>query len=102
MNTCLAIVLELDRNERDRLHELDVQIIDADGILIARIQGAFQQTAGPEVDIHEITFFPFTFDLRQVVIPHAGWYSIGISIDGEAAQTVRFRAVVVPAPPAEA
>lgn len=98
MNVCLALVVELDRNERERPHELDVQVIDEDGVLGARIRGAFQQSVGPDTDIHEITFFPFTFDLRQVAITHAGWHSVEIRIDDQPGQTLRFRAG--PPPPA--
>lgn len=92
MNVCLALIAELDRTERERPHELDVEIIDADGVSVARIRGGFQQGPGPDTDIHEITFFPFTFDLRQVGIAHPGWYSIGIQIDEGHMHTLRFRA----------
>ena len=98
INICLALIVELDRNERDRPHELDVQIIDEDGQLAARIRGAFQQGPGPDTDIHEITFFPFVFDLRPVNIGHAGWHSVEIAIDGKSEATVRFRAGPLPTP----
>lgn len=96
MNVSLALMVELERNDRERPHELDVQIIDEDGNPVARIQGAFQQGPGPDTDFHEITFFPFTFDLRQVGIAHAGWHSVEISIDGRQEQTLRFRAGAPP------
>lgn len=101
MNVCLALVVELDRLEWDRPHELDVHVIDEDGGQIARIQGAFQQSPGPDVDFHEITFFPFVFDLRPVTVQHAGWHSIEISIDSQSQQTLRFRAGSPPTPPGE-
>ena len=98
MNVCLAMMVELDRTERETPHELDVQVIDEDGRPVARIQGAFQQGAGPDVDFHEITFFPFTFDLRQVGILHVGWHSIEISIDSKPHHTLRFRTGTPPLP----
>lgn len=98
MGVGLAIVLELSNAERGRPHELDVRIVDADGADVARIQGGFQQTAGDDTEIHEITFFPFVADLRPVALPHPGWYQIDIEIDGRQEQQVRFRAN--PPPPA--
>lgn len=98
MNVCLALMVELDWTERETPHELDVQVITEDGKPVARIQGAFQQGTGPDTDVHEITFFPFTFDLRQVVIEHVGWHSIEISIDSTPHHTLRFRTGTPPVP----
>jgi hypothetical protein len=99
MNVCLALVVELEHGDRERPHELDVQIIDADGALQARIQGGFQQAAGPDTDIHETTFFPFVFDLRPVGLPHAGWYTIMINLDGEGDRLLGVKAEVRPDAP---
>ncbi len=91
MGVCLALVLELHRMERDRPHELEVDVIDADGATVAKIQGGFQQATGPDTEVTETTFFPFTFDLRAVGILHPGWHSIEISVDGHHERSLRFR-----------
>ncbi len=98
LNVCLALVIELHRTEREKLHELLVDIIDEDGKLVAKIQGGFQQTSGEGVEFHEATFMPVVFDLRNVTVEHAGWYETNINVDGNQLQSLRFRLGPPPIP----
>lgn len=101
LGVCLALLLELHRSERDRPHELVINLINADGVSIAKVQAGFQASAGPDTDVHEPSFLPVALDLRNVGLPAQGWYSAEININGEHKRTLSFRVGPRPeAPPA--
>ncbi len=92
MGVCLAVVVEASRMERDRPHELIIDILDEDGKMVAKAQAGYQIGSAGDVAIHESQLLPINLDLRNVQLEHAGWYSIDISLDGRQERSLQFRA----------
>ena len=91
MGVMLALQVELRRNEMQRPHELQIDIIDTDGAMIAQLQGGFQMEAGPDHEIQEPGVVSAVLDLRGVGLPHPGWYTVNILVNGESRRELGFR-----------
>ena len=67
----LAIVLELDRLEAERPHEVRVVVVDEDGGQLAEIAGEIQ-LGDTQLMVNENLNLPITFDLRNVPVERFG------------------------------
>jgi hypothetical protein len=67
----LATVLELDRIEAERVHELQVVVVDEDGQQLADISGEVQ-LGQTQMMINENLNVPIVFDMRNVPIERYG------------------------------
>jgi len=75
---------------RDRPHELDVRIQDADGGGVAEIKGGFRAESS-DTAIHEPVFVALAFDLRNGAVDPDGYYSVEIGGEGQHRRTIPFR-----------
>jgi hypothetical protein len=91
MGISLALVIELHRMERDRAHEIEVEIVDEDGKALAKIKGGFQ-VGSTDAAVHESLMLPLAFDLRPVGLERPGWHSVEISVDSQHQRTLQFLA----------
>jgi hypothetical protein len=67
----LAVVLQLDRVEAERTHEVEVMVVDEDGGELARIAGEIQ-LGEPQLLLNESLNLPITFDLRNIPVERFG------------------------------
>jgi hypothetical protein len=81
MNVAVALLLELDRSELGRPHQLDMTVMDEDGGTIASVQGGFQFPPNPSLAFGENALIPFTVPLHLAAVPKLGQYSISVQID---------------------
>ena len=83
----LATVLELDRIEAERVHELHVVVVDEDGQQLAEIAGEIQ-LGQTQMMINENLNVPIVFDLRNVPIERYGSVEIRLYIAREHRRTL--------------
>jgi hypothetical protein len=92
MNVALALLLELDRTELGRPHQLEITVMGEDGADIARVEGGFQSPPNPNLDFGEDALVPFIIPLQPVGLPNEGRYVISIMIDNVARKRLDFAA----------
>ncbi|OGR93610.1 MAG: hypothetical protein A2992_09560 [Elusimicrobia bacterium RIFCSPLOWO2_01_FULL_59_12] len=94
----LAVVLRLllKPHDLDRKHQLEIQLLDADGRKIASAPGELSVAKSP--DSPSGWKQPFLLPLRFLNTPFqkAGHYSIEILINGELAKTIPLRVMQAP------
>jgi hypothetical protein len=83
----LATVLELDRMEAERPHEVHVVVVDEDGQQLAEIAGEIQ-LGGTTLMINENLNVPITFDLRNVPVERFGSVEIRLYVAREHRRTL--------------
>ncbi len=83
----LAIVLELDRLEAERPHEVRVVVVDEDGGEIAEIAGEIQ-LGETQLMMGENLNLPITFDLRNVPVERFGAIEVRCYVAGEHRSTL--------------
>lgn len=98
MNVFLAIVIEQEPVELNRIHRLRVLVLDQDGAQLASVDGDFQVDASA-LEPGDTVTVPAAVDLRAVGLPGYGPYDVRVFVDGEHHRTLRFR-VVATGPPA--
>jgi len=87
INVYLATVLELDRIEAERVHELHVVVVDEDGQQLAEIAGEIQLGA-TQMMINENLNVPIVFDLRNVPVERYGSVEIRLYVAREHRRTL--------------
>lgn len=87
LNVYLATVLELDRIEAERVHELHVVVVDEDGQQLAEIAGEIQ-LGSTQMMINENLNVPIVFDLRNVPVERYGSIEIRLYIAREHRRTL--------------
>jgi hypothetical protein len=95
----LAIVLELDRMEAERAHELSVIVVDEDGGELVEISGEIQLGEN-QLMIGENLNVPITFDLRNVPVERFGPVEVRLYVDGEHRSTLPIWMMQTPSPEA--
>lgn len=83
----LAVVLQLDRVEAERTHELEVILVDEDGGELARIAGEIQ-IGEPQLLLNESLNLPITFDLRNIPVERFGNVEARFYVAGELRATL--------------
>jgi hypothetical protein len=83
----LATVLELDRIEAERVHELQVVVVDEDGQQLADISGEVQ-LGQTQMMINENLNVPIVFDLRNVPIERYGSVEVRLYVAREHRRTL--------------
>lgn len=83
----LAIVLELDRLEAERPHEVRVVVVDEDGGELAEISGEIQ-LGETQLMMGENLNLPITFDLRNVPVERFGAVEVRCYVAGEHRSTL--------------
>jgi len=92
----LATVLELDRLEAERVHELQVVVVDEDGQQLAEIAGEIQ-LGQTQMMINENLNVPIVFDLRNVPVERYGVVEVRLYVAREHRRTLPIW-VLQPAP----
>ena len=96
LGTCLALVLEFERLEAGRPHDLVVLVVGEDGEDIARVQAEVRvdnpERAKPGENVH----LPIAVDLRGVVLAKVGAYELRVYVDGEHRRTLQLWAEPLP------
>jgi hypothetical protein len=83
----LAVVLQLDRVEAERTHEVEVILVDEDGGELARIAGEIQ-IGEPQLLLNESLNLPITFDLRNIPVERFGNVEARFYVAGELRATL--------------
>lgn len=83
----LAVVLQLDRVEAERTHEVEVMVVDEDGGELARIAGEIQ-LGEPQLLLNENLNLPITFDLRNIPVERFGNVEARFYVGGELRATL--------------
>jgi hypothetical protein len=97
LNVYLATVLELDRIEAERMHELHVVVVDEDGQQLAEIAGEIQ-LGSTQMMINENLNVPIVFDLRNVPVERYGSIEIRLYIAREHRRTLPIWVLQSPTP----
>jgi hypothetical protein len=96
MGTCLALVVELDRIEAERAHQLEIVVVGEDGEEVARVEAevSVQNTdaAKPTESLH----LPLAVDLRAAGLARPGAYELRVYVDGQHRRTLQFWAEQIP------
>jgi Family of unknown function (DUF6941) len=87
LNVYLATVLELDRIEAEKAHELHVVVVDEDGQQLAELAAEIQ-LGGTQMMINENLNVPIVFDLRNVPIERYGSVEIRLYVAREHRRTL--------------
>ena len=87
LNVYLATVLELDRIEAEKVHELHVVVVDEDGQQLAEIAGEIQ-LGSTQMMINENLNVPIVFDLRNVPVERYGSIEIRLYVAREHRRTL--------------
>lgn len=87
LGVMLATVLELDRVETERAHEVQVVVVDEDGKQLAEISGEIQ-VGETQLMIGENLNLPITFDLRNVPVERFGSVEVRCYVGGEHRRTL--------------
>jgi Family of unknown function (DUF6941) len=89
LGTCLALVLEFERVEAARPHELAVRVVGEDGEDIAHVEAEVRvdnpERAEPGENVHR----PIAVDLRGVALVKPGAYELRVYVDGEHRRTLQ-------------
>jgi hypothetical protein len=96
MGTCLALVLELDGNEAEQPHHLEIVVVGEDGEEVARVAADVQVGSTAAAKPAESLHIPFAVDLRNVALARAGAYETRVYVDGELRRTLQFWAEPIP------
>jgi hypothetical protein len=89
LNIMLALLIELPLPDLGVPHDIEVNITGSDEP-IGGAQGGFLIGGTPDLETGELLVAPIVLDLRPVVVPAEGSYSMHISLDGEFRQTLSF------------
>ena len=95
MGTCLALVLELDRIEAERAHQLEIVVVGEDGEDVARMEAEVSVESTSAAKPAEAIQMPFAVDLRAAGIGKPGAYEIRVYVDGQHQRTLQFWAELV-------
>lgn len=87
LNVFLAIMLELDRIEAERVQEVHVVVVDEDGQQLAELAGEIQLGA-TQLMVNENLNVPVVFDLRSVPIQRYGSVEVRLYIAREHRRTL--------------
>jgi hypothetical protein len=90
------VVLELNRLEGERAHQLEVVIMSEDGERVAGLMGGFQSAGNLDLQPGENIVAPLAFDLRNVQVNAPGVYSVEVMIDGRSDRSLPFRVLNQP------
>jgi hypothetical protein len=82
LGVVLAVVLQLDRVEAERTHDVEVRVVDEDGGELAEISGQIQ-LGEPQLLLNESLNLPITFDLRNVPVERYGNVESRLYVAGE-------------------
>jgi hypothetical protein len=83
----LAIVLELDRIEAERVHEIQVVVVDEDGQELAEVSAEIQ-LGQTQLMINENLNVPITVDLRNVPVERYGSVEVRVYASREHRRTL--------------
>jgi hypothetical protein len=83
----LAVVLELDKVEAERTHDVVVRVVDEDGQQLAEIAGEIQLGA-TQMMVNENVNVPIVFDLRNVPIERYGNVEVRLYVAREHRRTL--------------
>lgn len=96
LNNFLALMLSVRPSQTAiEQHHLKMVLQDADGNVVSTHDGDFVVGATSDNRPGEECYTAFAFDMRQVVLPKAGAYSIEILMDGQKARSIAFLAVTM-------
>jgi hypothetical protein len=98
MGTSLALVLELDRLEAERPHQLEIIVVGEDGEEVARVDAELSMGSVDAVKPGESLHMPIAVDLRAAGLGRPGAYELRIYVDGEHRRTLQFWAELIPGP----
>jgi hypothetical protein len=85
----LAVVLELDTIEAERLHQFELVVVGEDGDEVARVAAEIQ-VGDPQVHPGENIQVPLAVDLHNAALPRPGAYELRLYVDGNHRRTVQF------------
>jgi len=98
LGTCLALVLEFERRESERAHELLVLIVGEDGEDIARVQAEVRVDHPDHAKPGENVHLPIAVDLRGVPLAKPGAYELRVYVDDEHRRTLQLWAELLAGP----
>jgi hypothetical protein len=87
LNIYMAMVLELDRLEAEKVHEVHVVVVDEDGQQLAEIAGEIQLGA-TQMMVNENVNVPIVFDLRNIPIERYGNVEVRLYVAREHRRTL--------------
>jgi hypothetical protein len=87
LNIHMAMVMELDRIEAEKVHEVHVVVVDEDGQQLAEIAGEIQLGA-TQMMVNENVNVPIVFDLRNVPIERYGSVEVRLYVQREHRRTL--------------
>jgi hypothetical protein len=87
LNIHMAMVMELDRLEAEKVHEVHVVVVDEDGQQLAEIAGEIQLGA-TQMMVNENVNVPIVFDLRNVPIERYGNVEVRLYVQREHRRTL--------------
>ncbi len=88
LGVSLAMVFEVHQMELPYPHEVAIRVMGPDGQEVATVQAGF--SAGADLEVGEELLVPLALDLRNVLLPAAGAYSVEIAVDGTHQSTLQF------------
>lgn len=112
VNVALAIVIEIDWNETNTMHNFEVELVydDPAGAQIVplpievppgappetggRFVGEFNAGRGPDMLAGESTLMPLAINMNGLELPAPGAYFFSVKVDKEELARARFRATV--------
>jgi len=98
LGTCLALVLEFERREAERTHDLLVLVVGEDGEDIARVQAEVRVDHPGQAKPGENVHVPIAVDMRGVPLAKAGAYELRVYVDDEHRRTLQLWAELLPSP----
>lgn len=100
LNAQLAMMATLMPVEAGTQHSLTVVVQGMDGLRVAEVTGPFGiGTLPPGTQPGEPLAIPMVLDLRHVMIPSPGTYSVEVLVDSQLAKSLPFLVSEVPATP---
>jgi hypothetical protein len=81
MGVAVALLLEVDRSELGRPHQLEMVVMGEDGGEVAKVQGGFQSPPNPHLEFGENALLPIQVPLHGAAVPTYGQYSMSVHID---------------------
>ncbi len=93
----LALVAEVEPGERHRDLEIEISLVDEDGLsLDVEAKGRLRVGAPPNLPPGSVSVVPIVSPFYNIRFPEAKGYAFVIRFDGEELGRVRFRVVQVP------
>lgn len=89
LSAMLALLIEVPQLELEIPHDILVTIAGPDRH-VGEAKGGFQIGRAPDLEAGEHVIAPIALDLRPVMLPEHGSYSLNISLDGEFKGSVSF------------